>query len=98
MFDIQGDDSCIDATSDLCAGETGAYMAKYHIVYKINGELDPDSNAYTILSGIRRAQRILRVANAEYRRALDAIIRDLNRVLYAMSLDAVALERYRCYR
>lgn len=45
-FDIQGDDSCIDATSDLCAGETGAYMGKYHIAYKINGELDPDSNVW----------------------------------------------------
>ena len=42
-FDIQGDDSCIDATSDWCAGETGAYMGKYHIAYKTNGELDPNS-------------------------------------------------------
>jgi len=42
-FDIQGDDSCIDATSDLCAGETGAYMGRYHIAYKINGELYPNS-------------------------------------------------------
>ena len=42
-FDIQGDDSCIDKTSDWCAGETGAYIGKYHIAYKTNGELYPDS-------------------------------------------------------